>query len=158
MKRLNTFGASDPGLTNFGKRPTSTHVSCSVHRLNLVIALALMKEGFTAVNLSGIGSQVALLEEFWKRRVELVSHSLERKRLLSLVLNKMIQSKTLSIAEVEISDIELSLALRELLSVELLRRNATGRIFFSHNILFDYALARLRLDEVRTFHISCRRQ
>jgi hypothetical protein len=31
----------------------------------------------------------------------------------------------------------------------LLRRNATGRIFFSHNILFDYALARLSLDEVR---------
>jgi hypothetical protein len=53
----------------------------------------------------------------------------------------MIQSKTLSIAEVEISNIELSTALRKLLSVELLRRNATGRIFFSHNILFDYALA-----------------
>ena len=108
-----------------------------------------MKEGFSAVNLSGIGSQVALLEEFWRRRVEHASHSLERKRLLSLVLDKMIRSKTLSIAEVEISDIELSSALRELLSVELLRRNATGRIFFSHNILFDYALARLRLDEVR---------
>jgi hypothetical protein len=116
---------------------------------NLVIALALMREGFSAVNLSGIGSQVALLEEFWRRRVEHASHSLERKRLLSLVLDKMIESKTLSIAEVEISDIELSSALRELLSVELLRRNATGRIFFSHNILFDYALARLRLDEVR---------
>lgn len=116
---------------------------------NLVIALALMKEGFSAANLSGIGSQVALLEEFWKRRVDKVSHSLERKRLLSIVLDKMIQSKTLSIAEVEISDIELSSALRELLSIELLRRNATGRIFFSHNILFDYALARLRLDEIR---------
>jgi hypothetical protein len=116
---------------------------------NLVIALALMKEGFSASNLSGIGSQVALLKEFWKRRVDAVPHSLERKRLLSSVLDKMIQSKTLSIAEVEISNIELSTALRELLSVELLRRNATGRIFFSHNILFDYALARLSLDEVR---------
>jgi hypothetical protein len=116
---------------------------------NLVIALALMKEGFSASNLSGIGSQVALLEEFWKRRVDAVPHSLERKRLLSSVLDKMIQSKTLSIAEVEISNIELSTALRELLSVELLRRNATGRIFFSHNILFDFALARLSLDEVR---------
>jgi hypothetical protein len=116
---------------------------------NLVIALALMKEGFSASNLSGIGSQVALLEEFWKRRVDAVPHSLERKRLLSFVLDKMIQSKTLSIAEVEISNIELSTALRELLSVELLRRNATGRIFFSHNILFDFALARLSLDEVR---------
>ena len=116
---------------------------------NLVIALALMKEGFSASNLSGIGSQVALLEEFWKRRVDAVPHSWERKRLLSSVLDKMIQSKTLSIAEVEISNIELSTALRELLSVELLRRNATGRIFFSHNILFDFALARLSLDEVR---------
>ena len=116
---------------------------------NLVIALALMKEGFSASNLSGIGSQVALLEEFWKRRVDAVPHSLGRKRLLSSVLDKMIQSKTLSIAEVEISNIELSTALRKLLSVELLRRNATGRIFFSHNILFDYALARLSLDEVR---------
>jgi hypothetical protein len=116
---------------------------------NLVIALALMKEGFSASNLSGIGSQVALLEEFWKRRVDAAPHSLERKRLLSSVLDKMIQSKTLSIAEVEISNIELSTALRELLSVELLRRNATGRIFFSHNILFDFALARLSLDEVR---------
>jgi len=116
---------------------------------NLVIALALMNEGFSASNLSGIGSQVALLEEFWKRRVDNVSHALERKRLLSIVLDKMIQSKTLSIAEVEISDIELSSALRELLSIELLRRNATGRIFFSHNILFDYALARLSLDEIR---------
>jgi hypothetical protein len=116
---------------------------------NLVIALALMKEGFSASNLSGIGSQVALLEEFWKRRIDNVPHSLQRKRLLSSVLDRMIQSKTLSIAEVEISDIELSTALRELLSVELLRKNATGRIFFSHNILFDYALARLSLDEVR---------
>ena len=108
-----------------------------------------MKEGFSAANLSGIGSQVALLEEFWKRRVDNVSHALERKRLLSIVLDRMIQSKTLSIAEVEISDIELSSALRELLSIELLRRNATARIFFSHNILFDYALARLSLDEIR---------
>ena len=116
---------------------------------NLVIALALMKEGFSSSNLSGIGSQVALLDEFWKRRVDNVPHSLERKRLLNSVLDKMIQSKTLSIAEVEISNIELSTALRELLSVELLRKNATGRIFFSHNILFDYALARLSLDEVR---------
>ena len=116
---------------------------------NLVIALALMKEGFSAAHLSGIGSQVALLEEFWKRRVDSVLHSLERKRLLSRVLDRMVQSKTLSIAEVEITDIELASALRELLSAELLRRNATGRIFFSHNILFDYALARLSLDEIR---------
>jgi hypothetical protein len=116
---------------------------------NLVIALALMKEGFSAASLSGIGSQVALLEEFWKRRVESVPHTLERKKLLSLILDRMIQLKTLSIAEVEILSIEGSTAFRDLLSVELLRKNATGRVFFAHNILFDYALARLSLDEVR---------
>ena len=118
---------------------------------NLVIGLALMKEGFSAANLSGIGSQVALLEEFWKRRVDSVSHSLERKRLLSIVLDKMIQSRD-SCSDSRnrtLGHRTLVGALRELLSIELLRRNATGRVFFSHNILFDYALARLSLDEIR---------
>jgi hypothetical protein len=116
---------------------------------NLVIALALMKEGFSSTDLSGIGSQVALLDEFWGRRIERVPNSLERKRLLGVILDRMVQLKTLSVAEVDISNVELANALRETLSVELLRKNVTGRIFFSHNILFDYALARVILDEVR---------
>lgn len=116
---------------------------------NLVIALALMKEGISAANLSGIGSQAALLDAFWKLRVENVPGSLERKNVLKQILDKMVQSKSLSIAEVEISSLESLSAFRDVFSVELLRRSATGRIFFSHNILFDYALARLCLDEVR---------
>ena len=36
-------------------------------------------------------------------------------------------------------------------SSEVLRKNTTGRLFFSHNILFDYAIARLLLDEYRIF-------
>lgn len=116
---------------------------------NLVIALALLKEGFSPTQLSGIGSQVALLEEFWKRRVDGAAHSLERKRLLSIILERMITHRALSIAEVEVPNLTSETTLRDLLSLELLRKNATGRIFFAHNILFDYALARLMLDEVR---------
>jgi hypothetical protein len=116
---------------------------------NLVIALALLKEGFLPTQLSGIGSQVALLEEFWKRRVDGAAHSLERKRVLSLILERMIAHRTLSIAEVELPNLTSETTLRDLLSLELLRKNTTGRIFFAHNILFDYALARLMLDEVR---------
>lgn len=116
---------------------------------NLTIALSLLRDGFPSDSLSGIGSQVALLAEFWKRRVENVSDGLEKRKLLRLLAERMIQTQTLSVAEVDIDAIALASTMRSTLSAELLQKSVTGRLAFTHNILFDYAVARLLLDEVR---------
>jgi hypothetical protein len=116
---------------------------------NLGIALALLREGTSPDELKLIGSQVRLLGEYWKSRVDSASNALGKKRLLRDLLDQMILLRLLSIAETDISDKVSADTLFALLSAEVLRKGATGRLSFSHNILFDYAVARLLLDEVK---------
>jgi hypothetical protein len=114
---------------------------------NLQLATQLIEAGATAQELSVLDSQVQLLEKYWRWRIETPMDRLDRKALLRTVLNKMVERKSLSVAEGDVYSPGVGPALTGLQSDEILRQSFTNRIAFVHNIIFDYALARLLLDE-----------
>ncbi|MFZ0410131.1 MAG: ATP-binding protein, partial [Candidatus Acidiferrales bacterium] len=69
------------------------------HPFNLHLAAQLMEGGATAQELSGLDSQVQLLDKYWRWRIETPMNRLDRKALLRTVLNKMVERKSLSVAE-----------------------------------------------------------
>jgi hypothetical protein len=114
---------------------------------NLHLADQLLQRGTEAVELSGIQSQVQLLDKYWGLRVESPHDGYDRKVLLRNVVRQMIDRKALSVPEVCAYTPGLSTVFMKLQSDEILRRGITDRVLFTHNVLFDYAVARLVLDE-----------
>lgn len=119
---------------------------------NLHLALTLRKEGIPVSELQSIPSQVQLLEKYWTHRVLGSEDGSLRERLLREISERMVESRTLSIPETEVVQPGYQDALHRLKSGEVLRKGSTGRLSYGHNILFDYAISRLLLDEYRIFH------
>jgi hypothetical protein len=64
------------------------------------------------------------------------------------VTRRMVDSRIMSVAVREIADSNLSeTAFKGLLSDEILSKNESGRISYGHNILFDFGVSKLLLDE-----------
>ena len=118
---------------------------------NLHLAFSLLKLGISLDELRLIQSQVQLLEQYWRYRVLDSPDGVLRERVLKTISDQMVKSKTLSVPESDIAEPGYQDALFALKSSEVLRKSTTGRLFYSHNILFDYAIARLLLDEYRIF-------
>ena len=117
---------------------------------NLHIAASLIQNGVTAEVLAGFQSQVQLLNKYWRLRIEETNDSSNRKQLLRKIVTEMVNNKSLSVSEAEV-DSAPSEVIAGLQSDEILRKGVTGRVSFSHNILFDYGSARLLLDEESVF-------
>ena len=118
---------------------------------NLRLAFALLHDGIALNELRNIQSQVQLLESYWRYRVLNSGDSVLKERLLRTVTQEMVDTKVLSVPETEVIEPGYDNVLRDLKSSEVLRKNVTGRLSYGHNILFDYAIARLLLDEYRLF-------
>ena len=118
---------------------------------NLNLALGLQREGISVEELSSLTSQVQLLGRYWFLRVEAGPGGTSRQRVLREVAERMIEAKALSLPSIDILRAENEEALQTLQSREILRRGVTNRLTFRHNIFFDYAVARLLLDEVAVF-------
>ena len=116
---------------------------------NLNLAVGLLQEGMDVGEFSKMTSQIQLLGKYWHRRVESTGLGPLRQHLLQDATQKMVESKVLSLPEAEISLPGYNDALQDLLSQEVINKGSTNRVAFGHNILFDYAVARLLLDEVR---------
>jgi hypothetical protein len=91
-----------------------------------------------------------LLDKYWRLRIEQPNDSSNRKQLLRSLVTGMVSNKSLSVAEAVV-DSAPSDVIARLQSDEILRKGVTGRVSFSHNILFDYGSARLLLDEETVF-------
>jgi hypothetical protein len=114
---------------------------------NLRLALDLLEGGVGIEEFSSIHGQVQLLQRYWSMRVEAPGDGTDRKALLRHIIRQMVERKTLSITE-EVAYLSGSTsALKDLRSSEILRESVTDRISFTHNVLFDYAVARLVFDE-----------
>ena len=74
-----------------------------------------------------------------------------KERLLGAITQEMVDTKVLSVPETEVIEPGYQNALHALKSSDVLRKSVTGRLSYAHNILFDYAVARLLLDEFRLF-------
>ena len=116
---------------------------------NLRLAFALLHDGIDLGELRNIQSQVQLLENYWRLRVLSKDDGGLKEKLLRSLSQKMVDTKVLSIPETEIVEPGYQDVLRGLKSSEVIRKNVTGRLSYSHNILFDYSIARLLLDEYR---------
>jgi len=118
---------------------------------NLWLVLHLLDEQVEIDWLSKVQSEVQLLERYWLHRLENKADSEARKTLLTNLTETMVDSKTLSVSSHYLSTVVKpdDTVMRGLLSDDLLRKSVTGRIAFAHNILFDFAVAKLMLDEQR---------
>jgi hypothetical protein len=118
---------------------------------NLHLAFALLNDGIALSELRNVQSQVQLLESYWRFRVLSSEDSALRERLLRAVTKAMVDTKVLSVPETDVIEPGYENVLHALKSSEVLRKSVTGRLSYGHNILFDYAIARLLLDEYRLF-------
>ena len=102
-----------------------------------------------------IYSEVQLLDMFWQHRVEGTSNGDHRWTVLERVARRMVVERSLTIKRSDISEtLDLDTptkqaAWNELQSDEILAKvSSTGlRIAFSHNILFDYAISVLLIED-----------
>jgi KaiC/GvpD/RAD55 family RecA-like ATPase len=118
---------------------------------NLWLLLHLLDENVEIDWLSKVQSEVQLLERYWLHRLENKPDSEARKTLLTNLTETMVDSKILSVSSHHLYTALKpdDAVMRGLLSDDLLRKSITGRIAFAHNILFDFAVAKLMLDEQR---------
>ena len=105
--------------------------------------------------LSQIRSEVQLLDRFWQRRNEDESDEPHRRFLLEQIARQMVQERSLTVRQNDVyKDLDLDNLARkkawdDLLSDEILAKvsSTRQRIAFSHNILFDYAISVLLIDD-----------
>ena len=117
---------------------------------NLWLLEKILKSSHGVPNFSQIHSEVQLLGLFWQRQIGNESSE----RVLRQIVDKMVQKRSLSVRMDAIYDLGLDnpvikTAWDKLQSDEILARDSsTGqRIAFSHNILFDYAISVLLIDD-----------
>ncbi len=99
--------------------------------------------------LSQMRSEVQLLRLFWHRRIESASNEINRLTVLEEIARKMVDQRSLSIKQSDVRKTLTQTAWNDLQSDEILAKvSSTGqRIAFSHNILFDYAISVLLIDD-----------
>ncbi|RKU31840.1 hypothetical protein C6497_00735 [Candidatus Poribacteria bacterium] len=100
-------------------------------------------------SLSQIRSEAQLFDLFWQRRIVSADNEFDRLSVLDGIAREMVKQCSLSIRQINIGKSLNQTALDDLLSDEILARvSSTGqRIAFSHNILFDYAISVLLIDD-----------
>ena len=99
--------------------------------------------------LSQIRSEVQLFKLFWHRRIETAENEIDRLSVLEGIALEMVKQRSLSIKQRDVRKTLTQTAWDDLLSDEILAKvSSTGRrIAFSHNILFDYAISVLLIDD-----------
>ena len=121
---------------------------------NLWLLDKILKTSREVPDFSQIHSEVQLLGLFWQRRVEMADNEFHRLSVLTQIVRQMVDERSLTVRLNNDNDFGLNKPVRvtawnELQSDEILVRvSSTGqRIAFSHNILFDYAISVLLIDD-----------
>lgn len=142
-----------PVLQSLLTRTTGEFRNLLRNPFNLHLALQLLETGVPSEEISYLHTQVQLLTKYWDWRIEAQSNHYDRKVFLRRLLEKMVETRSLSVAEASVYQVGQGPILTALQSDEILKQSVTNRLSFVHNILFDYGVARLLLDEqsVETF-------
>ena len=122
---------------------------------NLWLLEKILKTSPRLPDFSQVRSEVQLLGLFWERRIESKSNSDTRRFVLNGIAHQMVNERSLSVRQNDLhEDLSLDksankLAWSDLLSDEILAKvSSTGqRVAFSHNILFDYAISVLLIED-----------
>lgn len=109
----------------------------------------ILKSDAASDELSQITSEVQLLDRYWQLRVLRAPERDNREHVLNRATREMVQSHSLSVRKDAIFDPAARDAWEGLFSDEVLIELPTlgRRVMFSHNILFDYAVSALLLEE-----------
>ena len=116
---------------------------------NLWLLEKILKVSPDLPDFSKVRSEVQLLGLFWERRIESISNNNARLLVLEEIAREMVKQRSLSIRQSDIREALIQTAWNDLLSDEILTKvSSTGqRVAFSHNILFDYAISVLLIDD-----------
>ena len=121
---------------------------------NLWLLEKILKTSREVPDFSQIHSEVQLLGLFWQRRVEATNNEFHRLSVLTQILRQMVDERSLTVRLNNDNDFGLNkpgrvTAWNELQSDEILVRvsSTRQRIAFSHNILFDYAISVLLIED-----------
>lgn len=103
-------------------------------------------------NLDGvdkIGSEIQLLDKFWEHYISTTAESEAKEAILTPLTKDMVSSYTLSVRKDKHYKITEAPYWRSLLSDEIIAfsKETEQKVSFSHNILFDFAVSRLVIDE-----------
>ena len=122
---------------------------------NLWLLEKILRASQDIPEFSQIRSEVQLLGLFWQRRIEATSNEDHRRFVLTQVAHQMVKERSLSVRQDNIYDaLNLDKSARQtawdnLLSDEVLAKvsSTKQRVAFSHNILFDYAISVLLIED-----------
>lgn len=146
---LHQLAASIPALHALLRESRDDLTTLMRNAFNLGIVLRLLEEEGGADDVSASRSQIELLTKYWRRRIDIPVKGEVLKTVLHKACIEMIDARSLSVRFHSAFLPGTETAITELKSLEVLRESATGRLSFSHNIMFDYAVARLVLDELK---------
>ena len=122
---------------------------------NLWLLEKILRASQDIPDFSQIRSEVQLLGLFWQRRIEATSNEDHRRFVLTQVAHQMVKERSLSVRQDNIYDsLNLDKSARQtawdnLMSDEILAKvsSTKQRVAFFHNILFDYAISVLLIED-----------
>ena len=141
--------ATIPGLVNIYDR-SSPDLRRLLHiPFNLWLAEKLLSGGVSPDDLSDVSSEVQLLTLFWRQRVSTGPTALRRRSVLADIARAMVEARQLSLRHDAHYKSEDDDIWQDLLSSEILAESGSAgqRIAFAHNILFDFAVSYLLIDD-----------
>ena len=142
-----------PHLKSIYESGSQDMKSLLANPFNLWLMEKILTTSHDVPDFSHIHSEVQLLGLFWQRRIEGVKNADDREFLLTKVARLMIEERSLTVRQEDVYDnLHLDRQVRKiawdnLLSDEILAKVSSGQsIAFSHNILFDYAISILLIE------------
>lgn len=137
-----------------GFRNTYSQISDSFRELlrtpfNLWLVEQLSTGKGVLSRLTAVNSEVELLTLFWKERVAKGIAADSRQVLATRTAQLMVDSRSMSVRKEKVYESSDDVPWRDLLSMGVLEEEERGgqRISFGHNILFDFAVSELLIEE-----------
>ena len=124
---------------------------CTLLRIpfNLWLVERLLSESDAPADLTSAHSEIELLNMFWRYRMQRGSFATERAVILSGITARMVVDRTLAVRVADVYPLGAGPTWDSLLSSEVLElvSQNTQRVSFCHNILFDYAVSVLLIED-----------
>lgn len=116
---------------------------------NLWLLQKILASGRAALDFTSVSSEVQLLGMFWNQRVIDGPFGNDRQFFLTKVCRELVEQRALSVRTEDVYILGQGMVWESLFSAELLlyTSNTKQRLAFSHNILFDYAVSVLLIED-----------
>ncbi len=116
---------------------------------NIWLLEQLLSDPALAEELSSVRSEIELLTMFWRERVDKGTHAEGRSVLVSRIAERMVAEHSLSCRKDQVFEFAHEAAWHDLLSASILEEvgRQKQRVGFSHNILFDFAVSVLLIED-----------